>query len=541
LWPNLGVKGETEIGGVYSLEYTHDGKVLVASGGGAVVLFNPLTGKGVPLDAPGFQFCAAAVAPDAKMLAYSVSRKINDQTTESQIVLESIDKGVSTGKRRRFLGDGWEFGGAAFSPDGKTLAVGGGQGVVEVWDLTGMNPERRARLEGHSANPVRVCFSPDGTQLVSAGWDGRVILWDVSGLPNRLGGAVLATRLPVSDTFGLDFVVASPVGPTVVAGGKTSDQVRFISLERLPEQPASPATFRVSHGVNCMAMSPNGRVVSINDGGGNLRMIDVEPCQQQKPWPNSAAKLYGSCMVFSPRGDRLLVAERSRLLLFNVVTGDSRVLEVPISNFEPTALAFDREGAKVAAGDGGMVYVWNDIDAAPVRYPAGNVLPPIKIKIINFQPGGGLLGIGTPGNGTPIWDLIKDARSDEPVQVAGTHSPSDVTISEDGTMLAGSGVYDIQLWDLARKQPWGSPLKGHGAGIKMLTLLPGGKRLVSAGQTPWLRRQIAENMEGGAILEDQCLFLWDVEPESWLGLAHQLVNRQLSDEERRGFNIHADD
>ena len=67
----------------------------------------------------------------------------------------------------------------AVSPDGKTVATGGGavSKLVKLWDTDAFTNSKT--LRGHEDGIKAICFSPDGSRVASSSFDHTLRIWDV--------------------------------------------------------------------------------------------------------------------------------------------------------------------------------------------------------------------------------------------------------------------------------------------------------------------------------------------------------------------------
>ena len=157
---------EGHTGMVDFLEFGPDGKTLISrSADGTVCLLDVVEQKEFAVLRPGWM-SSVALSLDKEIFA-SVSGDWNNYTVSLWDVSGQTE--IAT-----FSGQGEIFS-VALSPDGKTLALGCGDGL-HLWDIEG--GMEIAVLRGNHSYATSVSFSPDGEILASGREDGTILLWE---------------------------------------------------------------------------------------------------------------------------------------------------------------------------------------------------------------------------------------------------------------------------------------------------------------------------------------------------------------------------
>jgi WD40 repeat protein len=573
------LKGHADI--VFAVAFSRDGRTL-ASGGGVGVIGQPAGARSGRVNTPGSG--AAASPGEVRLWDPATGREravLRGQASSVRCLAFSPDgstlasgSGVAGGQQGEWVGNElrlWDVAAGraravlpqpgapvwsvAFSPDGRSLASGGGDGAVRLRDaLTGQEraavaaqgptsaqmrfaygsrpPGPGVALRGHGPRGAiwSLAFSPDGRALIASGADGTIRVWgwssgplravlpghgrEVRAVAFRRDGQVLATaggetaRLWEAAT-GRELTVfrgrLQPRAAALSSDGKalacvSGGAVSLLDLATGQERDLSrqdlsrqdPTTFLMA-----AAFHPDSTLLAVAGRAKEIELWEVAAARLRAAWP--APPEPTQCLAFSPDRQRLAGGGMDgRVRLWDLATGRERaVFQVPERSPPPPQT---RPG--------------------PVRGSERSALPRVpgplphwqrSLTSLAFSPDGRLLAGGTADGVVYVWDAA--TGKEQAVLRGHLGLVWALAFSPDGKVLAsgcgpnppprdfgvGFGLRSAQrqdgevwLWDVAAARER-AVLRGHAAAVRALAFSPDGKTLVSGS-------------------DDQTVRLWEASP-----------------------------
>jgi WD40 repeat protein len=304
---------------------------------------------------------------------------------------------VATGKIYRMLeGHPGIINALAFSPDGSSIASGGGDRTIRLWSPR--NGSVIVSLSGHRKSISALAFNPQGSLLVSSSEDVTLKVWDVKS------GALLRT-IDVRD-----------------------DGV---------------------WGVQTMAFSPDGKSFVTADKKASMRVWDTGDWNEGRLLMSDDNDRIGAALsvVFSPDGKQILSSHTDGTVrLWDVQTG--RSLRAIKSGRRDTHSAFTPDGKMVVS----VNHVDNpiriiDAQSGAIIRAMGEVDGIGHVEGVAVSPDGKAIAVSEFGGKIGLWEIESGRLVGK---FDGGYSGDDVVaFSPDGKALAAGGFnQNILLWEI---------------------------------------------------------------------------------------------
>jgi RNA polymerase sigma factor (sigma-70 family) len=426
-----------------------DGKLIAYSNDedGTLTLRERATGREIASIVHGFPNFLLVFSPDSKLF---VTGGLTLADERGGVTLWEIAT-----KRGKYTFQGGKAASrAAFSPNGKILAMGNGDGSVYLWDVA--SGQGRGTFQAHTGPVVSLAFAPDGATLATGSRDEPVKLWNMAVLQsgNSLPAVKGNPEQRLADTWQLwakvqvkhtdpiltatDMLTSLAISPDGKSFAATN-QNRLVKLWRLTENSVKEwATFESAAGyLYAVAYSPDAKTLAAA-GGEPQRQGEIKLWDLTGELPKERATLHGhrtsiNCLAFAP------------------------------------------DGKTLATGDGhGTLKLWDVATGRETVTLQRHLMP---IHALAFSPDGKLLATASQDKTAKLWDLAKER--DRATLHGHTGWVLSVAFSPDGERLVtGSQDTTAKVWNTASGKEMAT-LKGHGNYINSVVYSPDGRTIAT--------------------------------------------------------------
>lgn len=466
--------------------FSPDGRLLAASNGkqGMITLWRNAESSR-PVRAGTIRFphpCALAFMPGTRILAASC----HGVTTLLDVTSPGQPARIAT-----FGTAGQDTETVAISPDGRWLATGGYQGLLQLWDISHRRNPRLAGSAQLSGYVSSAAFSADSQVLaIAAGYQGSVTalrarapLAHLAGIP-RSGGAFTVAFSPRRP----ELAVSGASGPPLFYGTADLAHIRMLPT------PSWAANSQIQAAIS---FTPDGQAVALGLANGGIEVGPAQAGSQQAQAYTLPNPGITEAAAFSPDGSYLAGAGSDGIVRVWDVAQHPAALLGGTFFVDQQHVSRDGKVLVLPASQGGLD-VWDIADPA---HPARAAVLPAPWTSASFTATGRtLMTMDRYGSEFQLWKLA-DPRAPAPLTpVHSAIGPVSPDASPFGSLLAiaDSGSNSVSVWDIRR------PAKP----VKRATITA--RQLSSSGSAPFMPIFLSRDTLGIRNAQNTELLRWDV-------------------------------
>ena len=348
---------------------------------------------------------------------------------------------------------------AIYAPDGQSILIGYGDGMVKLWDLEG---EELQSFVGHNTVVFALAFSTDGQTILTGSYDKTAKLWALDG----------KEKVTFTGHEGEITCVAFSSDGLQVATASKDQTVRIWDLDGTEKVKISDD----NDGFSALAFSPHGEFLLTADYRGQLKLWDLDGGLVQ----HFEAHLREiSSIAFSPDGDHFLSGSLDGSAVLWDLSGRGQQY-FSDENSYVYAVAFSPDGQTILTGHNSNVAKLWDLEGKELRSFTGHNG---NISSLAFAPDGKSILTGSNDKTARLWQLDMNwqhrfhCHEDEIQDLAiASNGEFFVTASKDKT---------AKVWDIDGNLL--QTLADHKNGVKAVAITPDNNTIITASRDNTLK------------------------------------------------------
>lgn len=374
--------------GAFTVAFNADGTQVASAGMDGVIQVWPWDGVAAPPTGPSH------VLPTAGRAATSLSWSVDDSrlaaataaATEAQVWgLRDVDASVTGLSGFTPTDDGIHS--LAYLPTGELL-IGDGIGAVHAFDRAG--GQREQLLQAHlDAGLSALAVSPDGRTVATGGFDGMLKLWDARtwerlAYDRRVAGAQTSLAFDPSGRFlavgSMDLhAEVLKVDRAALDGGALKENSGFIDTVMLRDD--------LERGFWAIAWDPTGERIATGGNDATIRLWDRDTADPVATLPGHTA--WVNDLLFTPDGELVSASDDGTIRVWTQEGDTLATLLGHRSRVRDVALSVDGRYLASAGSDG--VRLW---DAATGEALGVIAQTDVAASAVAFDPDGRYLAYG---------------------------------------------------------------------------------------------------------------------------------------------------